>query len=175
MYTPPYHTRAFGPGTLAPRRPRSRIRPSHVVWGVCFGLCAALLLFYGWHISSLDVGGFRSRSREDDYSSSSSSSSSSSGNNGGRGRRSRGLRSASTDGELRPGEELAPGTVGGDRDVGRYWEAPVMVSYAFMEKDMIQVCKSYYIGAGFCWCLSVRTAEACAWLGYAPPHRASGT
>lgn len=52
----------------------------------------------------------------------------------------------------------------GSGDVGRYWEAPVMVSYAYMEKDMVQVCTRCDSGAGGDWLLSVlRHVHGVAW------------
>ncbi len=79
------------------RRSGPRLRASDVVWAVCLGLCALILLFYGWHL--------RSRA------------------------------SLAASGPLHSVESLG---------LPSYTSAPLVVLYAFFEKDVTQVWSRPY-------------------------------
>ncbi|GLC36222.1 hypothetical protein PLESTB_001367100 [Pleodorina starrii] len=91
------------------RRPLARWRPADIVWGTCLGLVALILLLYGWHL------------------------------------RSRAFLLADSDYEPPPpsseGATRRRSPYDGydtDKRVPPYSSAPLLVSYAFYEKDVIQ-------------------------------------
>ncbi|GFR50778.1 hypothetical protein Agub_g13043 [Astrephomene gubernaculifera] len=88
-------------GTQRARRPVRRLRPSDIIWAICFSLCALVLLFYGWHLRTRDFTLTSSQEKVNDQLDS---------------------KSGAEEGVRPPS----------------YLNAPILVSYAYYEKDPIQ-------------------------------------